>query len=449
MTRTRFFVIGIVSVVLGIGITTWIFRGKSHDALANGPADSAKEPTKVKVIHPKKGALERLCVQPGSVQSFESVSLYAKVPGFLESQTVDIGNHVKQDDVLAVVNVPDIKATVARDTAAVQKATAKRTQMKSRVDVAKANLDAAKAAVVQAEAKFRADTAWVKYRTIEFGRMQNLVSDKALEKSLEDQSKQHFDSAIESENASRAAIATAKANVVAGAAKIEEAKADVIEAEAEIEYANAVLKRSKVDLDFATVKAPFDGVIAHRGMFPGAFVNSADNGKQFVEPLFIIDRTDLFRVVVLIPERDVRFIHKGTTAMMDLDALPGQRLPITVARFANSLDKRTRLMRVEFDLKNPTGEIYNDMYGQVTIVLERGSDLLSIPSPCLASKPAKGKATVYVVRAGKAEKTEVELVMDTGVRVAVKGLTADDQVILNPNNDLAGQPAVIPVLTKD
>jgi HlyD family secretion protein len=449
MTRTKFLAIGIVAIILGAGTTTWFFRGKNNGALTNEPAESVNERTQVKVIHPKKGVLERLCVQPGSVQSFESVSLYAKVPGFLESQTVDIGNHVKEGDVLAVVYVPDIKATVERNIAAVQKTKAKLTQMKSRVEVAKANLDAAKAAVVQAEAKFRADTAWVKYRTIELSRMQDLVSNQALEKRLEDQSKQHFDSAIESENASRAAIATAKANVVAGAAKIEEAQADVIEAGAEIEFANAVLKRSKVDLDFATVKAPFNGVIAHRGMFPGDFVNSADNGKQFVEPLFIVDRTDLFRVVVLIPERDVRFIRNGTTAMMDMDALPGRRFPITVARFANSLDKRTRLMRVEFDLKNPTGEIYNDMYGQVTIVLERGADLLSIPSPCLASKPAKGKATVYVVRAGKAEKTEVELVMDTGVRVAVKGLTTDDQVILNPNNDLSGQPAVIPVLTKE
>ena len=113
----------------------------------------------------------------------------------------------------------------------------------------------------------------------------------------------------------------------------------------------------------------------------------------------------------------------------------------TVSRMAKSLDTQTRLMRVELDLPNPTGKIYHGMYGQVTIVLEKGADLLSIPSPCISSKGENGKATVYVVnKAGRAEKKQVVLGMDSGLRVAVlNGLSKDDQVILNPSSDLSEQ----------
>ena len=108
------------------------------------------------------------------------------------------------------------------------------------------------------------------------------------------------------------------------------------------------------------------------------------------------------------------------------------------------------LMRVEFDLKNnDKGQIYNDMYGKVTIVLEKGGDLMSIPSSCLATKPDRGTATVYVVRSGKAEKVDIKIVMDSGVRVAVEGLSTDDQVIINPVSDIARTASVSATLVKD
>jgi len=448
MIKSKLSIIAAIVAVIGTSVTVGVLSMKGNEQATEAPPIITA--VQVKVINPKKGVLERLCVQPGSVQSFESVRLFAKVPGYLDSQTVDIGARVKKDDVLATVYVPDIKATVERNEAAVEKTQAKLEQMQARVEVSEANLNAAEAEIVQAEAKMRSDTATLKYRTIQLGRMRELVKNSAVEERIYDESRERHDAAFESENASRAAIVTTKAKVVACRARIKEAKADVIETKAEIKLALAELKRSKVDLDFATIKAPFTGVITRRFMNPGDFIKAAD-GSPNIEPLFTIDRTDLFRVVVLLPERDVRFVRDGTTATIELDALPGLKLPLTLSRFSFSLDKRTRLMHIEFDLKNtPKGEIYNDMYGQVTILLERGTDLLSIPSACLANKTGKGDATVFVVRSGRAEKVDVRLGMDSGVRVAVlEGLSRDDQVILNPNDGLSEQPAVIPVLTKD
>lgn len=437
MTHAKLWVVGLIAVALGAGC-----KGR-HAPLAEDVGAAAQ----VKVIHPRKGALARLCIQPGSVHTFESVRLFAKVPGFLKFQDVDIGAHVVEGSLLALVDVPDIEAQVERNLAAVEKTKSQYLQMKSRVDVAQANLKALQATVSFAVAKADSAKAWVKYRKIQLGRMEELALGKNIEQRLVDESLKYYEAAVETENAAKAEITSANANVVAGNARIKQAEADVLEAEAEIKVAKAELKRSEVDVDFASITAPFHGVITYRGMNKGDFVRAANSGAS-IEPLLTIDRTDKFRVVVLVPDRDVAFIKEGKPAIVEIDSLPGQKFKATVSRIAESLDLQTRLMRVELDMpNNDKGQIYHGMYGQVTIVLEKGTNLLSIPTSCLAIKAEKGHAMVYVVRSGKVAKVQVDLGMDTGLRVAVlEGLTTDDQVILNPGGELAEQSAVTAAL---
>jgi HlyD family secretion protein len=444
MTKTRFLVIGLVAVAFCAGITGLFLRNKGRNASAQEPVVAAKDAVEVKIIHPRKGALERLCVQPGSVHSFESIELFAQVPGFLKTQTVDIGDRVKKGALLAKVDVPDIEAQVDRNLAVVIKTESQLDQMKAHVDVAYANLDAAQAAVTQAKATAKAADAWVKYRKIQLGRMDSLVKSSAIEDRLYDESKERHDASIETEIAAKAAIVTTEANVKACKAKIEQAKADVEEAKAEINVAKAGLKKSQVKLEFATITAPFDGVITYRSMNPGDFVREA-NGATNINPLLTIHRTDLFRVVVLVPDRDVELISVGKLATLKIDSLPGRNFYPRVSRIGTTLDPHTRLMRVELDLHNDRdGKIYHGMYGQVTIVLEKGKEQLSIPTGCLAGKAADDKGSVYVIRSGRAKKIDVKLGMDSGLRVAVlNGLSKDDQVIVEPSSDLSTQPEVI------
>ena len=130
--------------------------------------------------------------------------------------------------------------------------------------------------------------------------------------------------------------------------------------------------------------------------------------------------------------------------MMKIDSLPKRTYYPKVDRKADKLDPNTRLMRVEFDLKNDKdGKICDGMYGQVTIVLDDGADQLSIPTSCIIGKIEDGKGSVYVIRAGKARKIDLKLGMDSGLRVAVdqvlKGetLTENDQIIIEPGSELA------------
>lgn len=390
----------------------------------------------VKIVHPMKGVLERLSTQPGSIQAYESVNLYAKVPGFLKVQNVDIGSRVKKNDVLAVVDVPELEANVQRNRAAVEQARSKVRQMKARVASARADRVAADSAVVQAAATAKSSAAWVRFRALQHKRMKDLFATRSIEEKLVDESKERYEASVETELSAKAAIETTRAQVIARVAKIDAALADEEEADSEVLLTQAELRKAEVLLSFATIRAPFDGVIVARNLFVGDFVRSANEGGTR-EPILTVQRTDLMRVVVQIPDRDVPYADIGDTAIVEIDALSGSKLTAKIARMAQSEDPQTRLMRVELDLPNPTGKICHGMYGKVTIVLDKSTDQFSIPSSCLVGKTQEGVGAVYVVLDNHAHLIQVRLGIDNGVRVAVvDGLKAEDEVIQQPGNEL-------------
>ncbi len=409
--------------------------------MAEGPALPDDEPqpvaVPVTVIHPRKGAMERLTTQPGSVHAFESVQLYAGVSGFLKTQNFLIGARVKKGQVLAVVDVPDLEKKAERDQAAVDQAKSKVDQMTARVLSARAEADAAEAAVKQAEASAKSAAAWLRYRQKQLVRYQELFALKSIDERLVDEKKEQYEASVETEQAALAAITTTKAKLVASNAKIQQAQADVEAAQSEVAVARADLARINVLVSYATVTAPFDGVITYRSMFPGDYVRAANEGGAV--PLYTVQRTDVMTVVVMVPDRDVVYTDVGDLATLELDALPGMKFSGKISRLAESQDPQTRLMRVEIDIPNTTGKIKNGMYGRVTIVLDKAADTLSIPTSCLASKSQNGATgTVYVIRGGHAHPVSVNLGQDNGVRVTIAaGLNASDDVVLHPGNALA------------
>jgi HlyD family secretion protein len=448
---TAIILLGIAGTAAGLGYRTMgsgtpMAQAEDESVLRPEvpPVDTGGHPVAVTVVQPRKGAMARLTTQPGSVQAFESVQLFAKVSGFLKTQDVDIGDRIKKGQVLAVVDVPELEKQAQRDRAAVDQAKAKVKQMIARVTSAKADLAAARAKLKQAEATRRSSAAWVKWRTIQHQRMKDLFASRSIEEKLVDESKERKEVAIEAEQAAVAAIGTAEAQVAACGAKILQAEADVTAAEAEVGVAQAELEKIQVQIAFATIPAPFDGVVTHRSMFPGDFVKAAnDSGNQ---PLLTVQRTDKMRVIVQVPDRDVIYADVGDPATLEIDALPGLRFSAKISRIAHSQDPQTRLMRVEIDLPNPTGKIRNGMYGRATLLLDRGSDMFSVPSCCLVSKSDDGATgTVYVVRDGHTRLAPVHLGDDNGVRVGVvDGLGSGDRVVLHPGNTLGEDTAVTP-----
>ena len=399
----------------------------------------------VDVIRPQKGQMDRTTSQPGSVYAFESVQLYAGVSGYLKTLNVDIGDRVKKGQVLAVVDVPELEQQVKRYASLVEQARAHVLQMQARVISCKADLDAAKTMIPQAEATAKSKAAELRFRQKQLERMRDLFATQSVDERLVDEKTEQRDSAREAEIAANEMVISVKARVASTAAKIQQADADVQEAEAEVKVAQAELEKAQVYVRFATILAPFNGVVTLRNYFPGDFVRAANEGGSHTA-LLTVQRTELMRVIVQIPDRDVPYCDPGDTAVIEIDALPGRTFQAKVSRISRSEDHETRLMHVEIDLPNPDGKISNGMYGKVTILLEK-SILLSIPAACLVGKDQEGKGKVYTVVNGQAHLTPVVLASDNGQQVAIQsGLTENDQVILRPGSAI-GEGTQVKVAT--
>src|SRR5262249_45929825 len=228
----------------------------------------------VTVVRPHMGDLKRVSVQPGTAQAYEVVNLYAQVSGCLEKQTVDIGDRVRQGQVLAVLDGPVLGKQLRKDEALVHQAEARVTQSKAKVDTAVADHKAGKAAVTQAEASAKSAAAWKRFRHKQLQRMEDLFATRSIEERLVDERKGRYERRVETQLSAQAAIATSKAQLVAAWARIEEANADLAEARAEVEVARAEAARLQVQIDFATVKAPFEGVITQRNFFRKDFIRA-------------------------------------------------------------------------------------------------------------------------------------------------------------------------------
>ena len=433
---------------LALAAVTLTFRLAGYGSLAAGekgsrigsPDADATAP-QVEVITPRAGGIERVTVQPGSVHSFESVELYAMASGYLKTQDVDIGSHVKKGQVLAVLDVPREENVVSETAALLEQAKVRARLAEAKVKSMEADRNTAAATVAQTESDIGRLVANLKLARAQYLRVKSLFEQNAVDKRLVDEQQRDYEAAEVAERTSHLAVLTAKAQLAGAAAKIEQATVDVAEARSAVRVAETRLAMSRVDLSYARIVAPFDGVITHRNFHPGAFIRSASDGSQL--PLLTVARVDLMRVVIRVPDRDVVLANAGDPVVLTIDGLEGRTFRGTVARVASSEDPTTRTMRVEVDLPNPDGKLREGMYGRASIGLEAKSKRLTVPVACVLDRSGKGRGVVQVVRDGKVRRVQVELGADNGTLVEVdSGLGPDDVVVLRSATPLEEGMAV-------
>ena len=181
--------------------------------------------------------------------------------------------------------------------------------------------------------------------------------------------------------------------------------------------------------------SPYNGVVTRRAYFRGAFIRSAEQGG--LVPLLAVSRTDLMRVVVLVPDRDVPHVAVGKAATIEIDALPGDDFHGKVSR-GWPIPKTPKAHHAGRNRSaNPDNRLREGMYGRVLIPLSEGTKTLAIPSECLVGGIDNNQASVFVVSGGKAHLEKVIVGSDTGLKIEIiKGLAADSQVVSRHNGPL-------------
>jgi RND family efflux transporter MFP subunit len=93
------------------GIAAAVYLGIHSRTLAEAETKRVALDTvaaSVLVTHPQKGAKADEIALPGNTQAFSDTAIYARTSGYLKTWNVDIGAHVKQDQVLAEIETPEV-----------------------------------------------------------------------------------------------------------------------------------------------------------------------------------------------------------------------------------------------------------------------------------------------------------------------------------------------------
>ncbi len=191
--------------------------------------------------------------------------------------------------------------------------------------------------------------------------------------------------------------------------------------------AKASLKKLETLLSYTEIRAPFDGYVTSRYVDPGAFVQQAK--------VISIVSTSKVRILVDVPESEVRFAKVGTECTIAFDALPGRSVRAQISRSAGLLEPPARAMRVEIDLPNQDRSILPGMFARVELGIDRRPNALVLPADAVLFQ--RDKAFIFALLEGKAVRREIVPGPKSGEwREVDEGLQESDSVILAQGQSL-------------
>ncbi|MDR3636757.1 MAG: efflux RND transporter periplasmic adaptor subunit [Isosphaeraceae bacterium] len=390
----------------------------------------AKPPT-VQVIHPDVRKIVRVVGQPSFVESYEHTSIYPKLIGYIEKWNVDIGDRVKKGETLATLFVPELvedfgtkKATVKLDEQKVELA-------RKVVEVADADLKAAKARLDEAKAILAKYQSEVDRWATEVKRLDHEVKRGVVDPQILLESTNQWKSTTAARDAAKATIAKADAEVLSRDAGLAKAKVDVAVAQADLSVAVSEAKRIEAWVGYITLPAPFDGVVVERAANTGDFVMPASGDPSAMPrtphlspggnaaPIYVVDRLDVVRIFVDIPERDANYVQIGSKASVLVQAFRDEPIPATVTRTSWALNAKSRTLRAEIDLPNPRSQLLPGMYAYAKVIIER-PDVRALPVSAISYVGEKSYCWTYKDR--HAARNEVQTGVTDGEWIEVTNL---------------------------
>lgn len=390
--------IGILGGCAGAALLLSSCGGSDRASANTKPAMPEGVPVGVTKIGTR--TLERHLTQSSELVPFQEIDVYAKESGFIKKLNVDYGSRVKEGDLMAVLEIPELEAQLVQDEAAIKNASDMITHATN-------------------ELNRREQVAKVLH--LEYTRLNEVAKSKpGLVAQQEVDDKQGQD--------------------LAAQAQVEASRATLQSAESELQQAQAKRAHDQVLYDYSKITAPFEGVVTQRYANYGTLIQAGTSSSTAVLPLVRLSEDDKFRLVIPVPESYVRFIHLGDPVQVNVTSL-NQQFPGKVARFAVDVKEETRTMHTEVDVANPQHILYPGLYADATLTLEKKPNALAVPLQ--AVDRTGDNVTVDVVSAqNKIEIRRVTLGIQTeNYAEVLSGLNAGDTVVVSDRSSLKdGEP---------
>jgi len=194
------------------------------------------------------------------------------------------------------------------------------------------------------------------------------------------------------------------------------------EARTTMEVARATAAEARAEFVQGEVRAPISGVVESLDADPGEFVTV---GQQLME---LVNR-DVVRVIVSVPEMDVRYLSPDNVAEVSVDAWPGRGWQGRVDFVSAKADSATRTFTVRVLVDNADGAIRPGMLARVSFLRREIADAVAVPLSAVQDKG--GERMLFVEDGGVVRARTVELgVIQGGLVQVLSGLEPGENLIV-------------------
>ncbi len=321
-------------VALIAGGVFWATRKPATPSMATSPVS--------------RGDLEQTVDATGVIDAYKLVSVGAQASGQIKVLKVQLGDVVKQGDLIAEID------SVTQEN----------------------SLKNAEAALENIRAQRAVQTASLKESELAFARQKEMLAAEAT---------------------SRADYESAEANLASTRAQIRALDAQIRQRETELGTAQA-------NLGYTRITAPIDGTVVAVVAEEGRTVNANQSAPTIVK----LARLDLVTVNAEISEADVVKIKPGMPVYFTILGNPDHKYQATLrtvnpapasistdstssSSSSSSSSSTAVYYNALFDVENPDGTLRIDMTAQVSVMLAQAKDALLIPTVALGPKVPEGR----------------------------------------------------------
>jgi len=310
---------------------------KTH-ATDDGAGNAASAPPLVPVAKAAPANLASDVVLTAEFQPYQQVEVMAKVAGYVRSIGVDMGDRVRQGQVLATLEIPEMEDELAKAAATIGQADA---------ELARASDELQRAEAAHALAHLSS------------GRIADVLK--------------HEPGLVPQQEVDEAHLRDLMAE-----AQVAGAKSGLRTAEQKLRLAHAEQARLETLHKYMTITAPFDGVVTRRYANAGSMIQAGTSSQTQSMPLVQVSQNNLLRLILPVPESAVARVRVGEVVEVRVSSL-GRTFHGRVVRFADDIQPSTRTMDTEVDVPNPTLTLIPGMYAEVNLRVEERRDALSVP----------------------------------------------------------------------
>jgi RND family efflux transporter MFP subunit len=370
LSRARWHAGGVC--LLGL-VSLFAWRATTSRANISSTTPAADCPRVAVAVVGREDLNQELACQ-AELRPYQEIDLHAKVAGYLQDIRVDIGDRVEAGQVIANIEVPELKDDLQRAAAA---------QKRDEQEVARAE-----AAYEDAHLSYTRLCAVNKSQP-------NLVA-------LQD-----LDNARTREGGAGSALAAAKAQV---------------------EVSRADCNKLQTMLKYCQITAPFAGIISQRYADPGALIQAGTSSSTQTLPVVRLSQADRLRLEIPVSVTYVSQVKLGEPVEVRVESC-GKTITGKLARSSGAVDPATRTMRVEVDVPNPELQLIPGMYASAVLRLAHREKALALPVEAVSRD---GACTVLLVnQENRIEQRTIALGLETPTKVEVlAGLNEADRVVI-------------------